>query len=163
MFFSCACVRARTCVRHSNWLRRPPVSNRRVESRTDRRSDGLRLHQVFVDLSSVLVVVHAVVQVLLIVHSLLTAAHTHTHNLFTSSFQSTRSMGKEQAGGEKPSSRQVFDVGKWKMIKCAKMHNLSPNISQVIAFNISSARVQPFINQRFASFSFLFFSSLHCI
>ena len=45
---------------------------------TDRRRDGFGLHQVLVDLAAVFIVIHAVVQVLLILHPVLTAAHgTH--------------------------------------------------------------------------------------
>ncbi len=45
------------------------------ESRTDWRRDGFRLHQILIDLPSIFIVVHAVVQILLILHPLLTAAH----------------------------------------------------------------------------------------
>ncbi len=45
------------------------------ERRTDRRRDGFRLHQVLIDLSSVFIVIHAVIQILLILHPLLTATH----------------------------------------------------------------------------------------
>lgn len=53
------------------------------ESRTDRRRDGFCLHQVLIDLSSIFIVIHAVIQILLILHPLLTAAHTIKYRVLT--------------------------------------------------------------------------------
>ena len=62
------------CVRLClNWCR--TVDNEQVRGGTDRGRKRLRLHQVLVDLATFLVVVHAVIQILLILHPVLTAAH----------------------------------------------------------------------------------------
>lgn len=42
---------------------------------TDRRRDSFSLHQVLIDLPTFFIIIHAVVQILLILHAVLAAAH----------------------------------------------------------------------------------------